>query len=329
MVRTALPFLVAFFLFNAFLIVAADAAGHAACLTCHGIKGKPGYVDAATLGQSVHGRLRCIACHLGMSGYPHGEIIKVDCGICHFIGREGAPEKQAQRYQMSVHGKAALAGDSGAPTCRTCHGDHNVFPPIDTRSTVNRQKIPALCAGCHPQEYAAYAKSIHGMVFIAGGASAPTCFDCHLEHLTPPVADRQWMLALIKECGSCHAEEMRTYRSTYHGQVTELGYATVAKCSDCHGSHAIVPVTDPASPLAPGHILTTCRKCHPRATAGFTKFYAHPDAGNRAKYPILYYTTAFMTALLVAVFVFFFVHTFLWAYRSLRERIHGKGGRHD
>jgi hypothetical protein len=119
---------------------------------------------------------------------------------------------------------------------------------------------------------------------------------------------------------------MKTYRKTYHGKVTRLGYANMAKCSDCHGSHTVLRVADPDSTLSQKNILTTCRKCHPKATAGFTKFYAHAEETNRAKYPIMYYTYIFMTALLISVFAFFLTHTFLWAYRSLKERMQKKGG---
>jgi hypothetical protein len=119
---------------------------------------------------------------------------------------------------------------------------------------------------------------------------------------------------------------MSTYRKTFHGKVTQLGYASMAKCSDCHGSHGILPVSDQSSPLSEQNKLSTCRKCHPKATAGFTKFYAHAEESNRAKYPVIYYTFLFMTVLLISTFAFFFIHTFLWAYRSLKERMQKKGG---
>ncbi len=78
--------------------------------------------------------------------------------------------------------------------------------------------------------------------------------------------------------------------------------------------------------LSEQNILATCQKCHPGATRGFTKFYAHAEETNRAKYPVMFYTYLFMTALLIGVFAFFFTHTFLWAYRSLKERMNKKGG---
>ncbi len=303
------------------------AASNDTCYNCHGQKGSSGYVDRALFENSVHGSLSCMTCHAGISGYPHHRIPKVSCGSCHFLGKEGAPSKQALEYQLSVHGRVNAVGRFVVPTCQTCHGYHYIYPSSDPRSSTNKQKIPQLCSMCHPKEFEVYSSSIHGRELLDGqNIGAATCFDCHLEHLTPSTATDKWKLALIKECGNCHAEQMKSYRKTYHGKVTELGYATMAKCSDCHGTHNILRIDNPDSTLSQKNILNTCQKCHPAATAGFTKFYAHAEENNRAKYPVLYYTYVFMTSLLIAVFSFFFLHTFLWAYRSLRERMRKKGG---
>ena len=156
--------------------------------------------------------------------------------------------------------------------------------------------------------------------------SAATCFDCHLEHRTPRTTEDAWKLRLIEKCGDCHAEQMDTYRKSFHGKVTGLGYTGTAECQDCHGSHAILPPSDPASTLSQNNIVNTCRTCHPRATTRFTKFFAHAEEHDRARYPQLYYVYLFMTALLIAVFSFFFLHTFLWAYRALKERITRREG---
>lgn len=297
------------------------------CYSCHGQQGMPGYVNKTEFGESVHGKFSCNDCHLDVTAYPHGKVSKVNCGICHFLGTEGAPTAQALQYKMSVHGKAVQEGNPKAPICQTCHGSHYIFPSSDERSNTYRLKIPALCSRCHPSEYEAYVKSMHGEQLLdKKNMGAATCFDCHLEHRTPNVNEPQWKLALINECGTCHPEKLDTYRKTYHGKVTELGYTTVAKCADCHGSHNILPPSDPGSTLSRGNIVATCGVCHPGATLSFTEFYAHPEESNRAKFPVLYYTWLFMTLLLIGVFAFFFTHMALWAFRALKERQSGKRG---
>jgi hypothetical protein len=321
MKHLTLVLVVSYFLFPS-SPVAADS-----CYDCHGQKGMKGYVDRSAFEQSAHGHLACTKCHYDISGYPHAHVSKVNCGACHFIGAEGAPKVQAQQFKMSVHSQARAMGNTSAPTCQTCHGSHYIYPSADSRSATYRPKVPVLCSKCHQAEFEVYKSSIHGkQLLVDNNPAAPTCFQCHMEHMTPPTANNQWQLSLIKQCGNCHAEEMKTYRKTYHGKVTELGYSTMAKCADCHGSHDILMIDNPDSSLSQKNILHTCQKCHPAATPGFTKFYAHPEEKDRAKYPVLYYTFVGMTVLLLGTFTFFLTHTFLWAYRSLKERMSKKGG---
>lgn len=301
------------------------AASDYACHSCHGKKGAVLFIDKARYEESSHGRFSCNRCHLDVSAYPHARVSRVNCGICHLLGTEGAPRGKAIEYKLSIHGMALKTGKSGAPDCQTCHGSHYALESKDERSDTNRLKIPAQCSRCHAKEYEAYQKSIHGKEFIGKkNIGAATCFDCHIEHRTPGVREEAWKLSLIRECGNCHKAELDTYRKTFHGKVTKLGYTTAAKCSDCHGSHNVLPAKERDSAISENYIIYTCRECHPKATLNFTKYYAHAEEHNREKYPVLYYAYLFMTALLLGVFIFFFTHTFLWAYRSLMERIRGR-----
>ena len=311
----------------ALLFIPSPAPSEESCYNCHNLKAAKCYINKADFEQSVHAGTACTGCHLGIADYPHGKVSKVRCGICHFIGRDNAPREQAVEYKLSVHGTALRTGKAGAPDCQACHGSHYIFPAIDPRSRTNRWKVPELCSTCHAYVYGVYRKSIHGKaLFEHRNTEAPTCFDCHMEHRVPSVEEPAWKLALIRECGNCHVREVNTYRRTFHGKVTQLGYANMALCSDCHGSHDILRVTDEGSLLSPKNRLRTCRACHPHATEGFTKFYAHPEELDREKYPALFYTYIFMTTLLIGVFTFFFIHTFLWTYRSLKERIKKREG---
>ena len=87
-----------------------------------------------------------------------------------------------------------------------------------------------------------FANSVHGDAGLR-------CVDCHttiteLPHKTVPgtLADQdRARLAINKNCVNCHAKAAQGYLETYHGQVAALGYANVATCSDCHGTHAILP----------------------------------------------------------------------------------------
>jgi hypothetical protein len=131
------------------------------------------------------------------------------------------------------------------------------------------------------------------------------------------VETEAWKLDIVRECGTCHAESLRTYRDTFHGKVTALGFTRVARCSDCHSAHMVRRVSDPASTVSPTNRVTTCRKCHPGATENFALYDPHADPGNPVRNPWLYRASGFMRWLLVGTFSLFGVHTAVWGVRSL------------
>ena len=139
----------------------------------------------------------------------------------------------------------------------------------------------------------------------AGNALAPVCADCHTAHDIGSVDTDQWKLAIVRECGTCHEQSFRTYRDTFHGKITALGFTRVAKCADCHGSHGILPASNPASMISPQRRLATCQQCHPAANANFALYDPHADPHDHDRNPMLYYTSVFMKLLLGGVFLFF------------------------
>ncbi len=93
---------------------------------------------------SPHAGLECNNCHADLAGegFPHPEkLAPVDCGSCH-------SDQQAQ-YDQSLHGVAAKRGDRAAPSCKTCHGTHNVLRRTDPNSPTSTMGVPRLCGQCH------------------------------------------------------------------------------------------------------------------------------------------------------------------------------------
>lgn len=222
----------------------------------------------------------------------------------------------------NIHGRALTkSGLLVAAVCSNCHGSHDILPAKDPASTISRGKIPATCGHCHAGVLTTYDQSVHGQAWQKGNSRAPICTDCHSAHQIQRVEVEAWKLGVVRECGTCHLQRMKTYRDTFHGHVTSLGSVVGARCSDCHGSHNIFPAADPRSSIHRKNIVATCRKCHPQATPSFAKYYAHADYRNEEKYPILFYTDQFMVLLLLFTFSLFGVHTFLWLPGSLRDRL--------
>jgi hypothetical protein len=161
---------------------------------------------------------------------------------------------------------------------------------------------------------------VHGQLLAKGSDGAPACQTCHTAHSIQRGETVGWQLSVIGQCGTCHADRMATFRDTFHGQVTSLGFRTVAGCADCHGAHEVLPATDPKSPIAPANLVKTCGQCHEGANENFVKYDPHADKSDRARNAPLYYTAKFMTLLLVGVFAFFGLHTSLWFGKEWRVR---------
>jgi cytochrome b subunit of formate dehydrogenase len=195
-------------------------------------------------------------------------------------------------------------------TCLGCHGSpgyawpgadgemHSLFVPADQ-----------------------FANSVHGDAGLR-------CIDCHttitaLPHKTVPgtLADQdRARFAINKNCVNCHAKAEQGYLETYHGQVATLGYANVATCSDCHGTHNILPARNAASTVAPGNLLKTCQNCHADATTGFATFESHATTDDFAHYPYVWIASKFVIAAVGGVLVIFWIHSAFWFYRELRDR---------
>jgi DnaJ-class molecular chaperone len=326
----------------------------AACHGTHGVRRAASLTIAACEGchakqvglyrESVHGRSRqrgdqeaatCGSCH----GATHTLAAKADpqaptyhlnlprtCAQCHadpeLAKRHGIQVGAVyQLYMDSIHGRAVTrSGLLVAANCSDCHGAHEIRASTDAASRVYRTNIPGTCATCHAGIHKDYAESVHGRAAARGNSEAPVCTDCHSAHQIRRVEGAPWQLDVIRECGTCHKESLKTYRDTFHGKVTQIGLARVAKCADCHGSHTIQPVSDPRSKVSPANIVSTCKQCHPAATPAFAQFHPHADASDRVRFPRLYYVNLLMVSLLVGTFVFFGLHTLLWLPRSLVER---------
>jgi cytochrome b subunit of formate dehydrogenase len=86
-----------------------------------------------------------------------------------------------------------------------------------------------------------------------------SCKDCHSDlkdHPNDGVAPKP------VNCGNCHTEQAKVYATSIHGVSAALGATGPARCTDCHGNHAIKPVHDVESPVYKMNLHKTCAKCH-------------------------------------------------------------------
>jgi cytochrome b subunit of formate dehydrogenase len=334
----------------------AQNLGPVQCATsCHGKEGAA-YRRSSHAQALANGNPQaptCANCHGGHQILPASNrnsmvyplnVIKT-CGNCHEQHSDAMPaeansQQKVTDYLGSVHGKAVKAGLVVAATCADCHRAHDVQPAANPDSSVNRIHVPDTCGRCHVGIDETYQKSIHGQLLAKGNPDAPICVDCHTAHKISAADTPKFMRDITNGCGKCHDKPLKgdpngvslykTYRSSYHGQVSSLGSNLSAKCSDCHGSHDILPASDPASHVAPANLVDTCSKCHEGVTEKFTQYRPHADFRSANTFPLLHYVWIYFIIVMSFTFSFFGLHTILWFIRARYEqRKNGKPKHHS
>ncbi len=307
------------------------------CTKCHEAVGQE-------YSQSMHGQLfaksdpnapTCTECH-GMHGvlgkknsksptFPTN--IPTLCARCHREGEEAAVRYTGTEkdiifnYVESIHGKGLMkSGLTVTATCTDCHTAHRELPHTDSTSSVYQGNIAKTCGNCHFGIEESFNKSVHSPLVTKTNKKLPVCNTCHTAHTIKRTDLAGFRMEIMSTCGNCHKEIAKTYFDTYHGKVSQLGYSKTAKCYDCHGSHDILPVTDPRSHLSRNNVLKTCQKCHETATRQFAGYFTHATHHDPEKYPWLFWSFWGMTGLLVGTFFIAGIHTLLWLPRSLQYR---------
>ena len=182
---------------------------------------------------SVHGRATrggvyvaatCNDCHsTGASahkiyspGHPESAInhfnIPTTCGRCH--------KGVAADFWEGIHGQLVRRGETDAPVCTHCHGEHGIISPSDPRSPVSRSRVAEeTCAPCHEstvlnEKYGlpagrltSFIDSYHGLKSRAGDTQVANCASCHGVHRILPSTDPTSTIYpgnLQHTCGECH-----------------------------------------------------------------------------------------------------------------------------
>ncbi|MBF0280193.1 MAG: hypothetical protein HQM13_20505 [SAR324 cluster bacterium] len=252
------------------------------------------------------------------------QSVPILCAKCHQEGNQSAARGNSsesnivRNYTMSVHGKGLFqSGLLVTATCASCHSPHSELPVSDPKSTVFPGNIAKTCSTCHFGIFEQFNESIHSATVSKSDQPLPVCNDCHSSHTIQRVNDGNFRFAITNQCGGCHKDLTESYFDTFHGKVSKLGESGAAKCYDCHGSHNILPRSNPRSTLHRENIVNTCKQCHPDSNRKFTGYLTHATHHDREKYPILYYSFWFMTVLLIGTLGFFGLHSLLWLTRSL------------
>lgn len=306
-------------------------------------------------GESVHAKMACVACHTDITDNAEKDnahakdttqkLKKVDCAGCHQDlwnqaqkegktndkPRLGLVAKNIEAHKNSFHARPN-ADDKTKPnaTCDGCHDTHSFNVPAKDSPQYEKWRLGVSTAcgeSCHTDQLEAYTDSVHGKeVLEKHNAKSAVCTDCHGAHTVGNSSGDTFKQGISASCGSCHKDELKSYKATYHGQITTLGYVYTAKCYNCHGSHDILKTDDPKSKVHANNRMKTCESCHDgkkelaKAPAGFATFQPHGHVNDFKRYPEMWISWQIMVQLLVGTFAFFWLHTALWFYREYKER---------
>ena len=230
------------------------------------------FVTDAMLNSSTHEGFACIDCHSDLDGFedfPHEEELEpVDCGICH--------DDYSEIFDKSAH---SITDNIMAPTCASCHGTHNILNHENPEATTSLENLPYTCSDCHSQklmsadpdvktvnQFDRYMKGIHAEGIAKGIGSAASCDDCHEVHDLKRASDPKSMvnkMNIPKTCAKCHNDIFIQYSRGIHGKALAVGILDSPNCSDCHGEHEILEISDPNSPVNATNLSDyVCGRCH-------------------------------------------------------------------
>ncbi len=209
------------------------------------------------------------------------------CNVCH-----GNAFLQKQAISGSKSYQVSGVKDSAHQdyTCQDCHVDfrYDDKPAATPLWTVNAGQA---CADCHEKQkdkrlsdpVAEYDKSTHAKAIEDGNFDSATCGSCHGGHfiartMNNPLEATRLQGAAYRVCARCHNDpdspggpRYDTYNDYYHGRAYKKGAPDAPACWDCHGSHKILPSTDPESSMSAENRGDTCgqKGCHRGSTQEF------------------------------------------------------------
>jgi len=249
------------------------------CMMCHEDPSMEGmlngrmvsmFVDTMVFEKSVHHSNSCISCHSDADdeGFPHADDLQpVNCGSCH--------TSQKADNVRGIHGQALLQNDPNAPSCKECHGHHDILHYSDPRSLTYKMNIPFLCGKCHREGEVVdriydvsehnvlenYTQGIHGKgLFESGLIVTATCNNCHGNHLVLPHTSPNSSInsgRIAGTCMQCHTRIAESHKKVIKGELWEKNPSIIPSCSECHPPHKI------NIPQIEARISdNSCMKCH-------------------------------------------------------------------
>jgi len=143
--------------------------------------------------------------------------------------------------------KPAITNDD----CMQCHAD-------TTLTTKKKGQTVSLYV-----DLAKYSRSVHKQA---------ECTSCHSDIKDLPHSEKLKSV----ECGTCHDVPEKEFSAGIHGKALSKKEPYAPTCSECHGSHSILPPNNPNSLTYKMNIPFLCGKCH-KEGAPVARIYNIPE----------------------------------------------------
>ncbi len=244
--------------------IAKKADTRRVCGICH-------QAELKALTVSVHGQrsekgapLVCTSCHEPHFKSRRDEMTSTQWQMSLVKGCTNCHKHEPKDYLDSKHHQAIAAGDTTAPNCITCHGDHNILPHANPAAPTSTERLDRLCSTCH----SGYEATLHKK----DGAEPRlmTCVACHTGHETQmnKIGDVVVREGLPETCNQCHGEDRHEKEMLAHGKimVMDKDKGGIANCTQCHVYHWKKSGTGHEASLK-----QQCQNCHVKETQEYKR----------------------------------------------------------
>jgi len=154
-------------------------------------------------------------------------------------------------HKKIIRGELWESKPGAIPACADCHSPHTIRKDALVIGMANQE-----CMKCHEGQnpvvkLGVFASSVHGKI---------ACVKCHSD--VNPRHARPCDTAGRVDCSGCHAERAEEHNQSIHGQLYNKKDPDAPYCTDCHGTHNVLPRKDDRSPIARRNVPVLCAKCH-------------------------------------------------------------------
>ncbi len=203
----------------------------------------------------------CASCHTAHSMLPHTDPsssiarrnIAATCTQCH--------AQIEMVHRKVIKGELWEREANVLPACVDCHQPHKARKVFYDQGMADKD-----CLRCHSRQNLVSSEDGRSL-YVAQeqlGSSRhvrTACSQCHAGVNVAKVRPCE-TITMPVDCASCHAEVAQQYAGSTHGQLIARQDPNAPKCTECHGTHAVLGKHQPQSATFATNVPRLCARCH-------------------------------------------------------------------